>query len=454
VSFKSVDVYLPGLQPDGHLLNGVETLKMIGSRLAQAQDANGWKVTLAQKQIGGENAENGAHVLTSGKLKPGALLTKLVGEFTLIVRNLQSLTLPEERGSVETVRRELENLRETKDLKQVSKDLDSFVGTAIVKNYKPVTGRFAKLRSLGETFRSFLDNPAFWLTEDEELPAKFLGSILCPKACPGSFFANPPARRFALDIVEDQWLEVLELAASFSSPSTTDRIWTCGLTDAGLHNTFVSSDRGLELFDLGEPKLVPQPAFLTKFLMSFFHTLGMEDQEGESLSSGCWVNRFRVVGDRLDLTEETREKIPYIYEAYTTASEHFVNELFEGDERVRSLVVKYVVLQLLSDASFCLERWEIKGGGTERYGDRVDLSIAKWLWRSLWDIYIASHVYANLMDLSELPDHLSDLPDSKDSRVQQKSPIERAMNWWDSHVVGSIHHVTSQLSLGHSRESD
>jgi hypothetical protein len=454
VSFKSVDIYLPGLQPDGRLMNGVETLKLIGERLSQAQDANGWKVTLAQKQIGGENAENGAQVLTSGKLTPGALLTKLISEFTLIVRNLQLLTLPEEHGSVETVRREVENLRETKDVKQVSKELDSFVGTAIVKNYKPVTGRFAKLRSLGETLRTSLDNPAFWLTEDEELPAKFLGSILHPKACPSKFFTHPPSRRFALDIVEDQWFELLELAASFSSPSTTERIWTCGLTDAGLHNTFLSNDRGLELFDLGEPKLVPQPAFLTKFLMSFFHTLGMEDQEGESLSSGFWVNRFRIVGDRLALTDETCERMPYIYNAYTTASEHFVNELFEGDERVRSLLVKYVVLQLLSDASFCLERWEIKGGGTERYGDRVDLSISKWLWRSLWDIYIASHAYANLLDLSELIEDLSELPEVEDSRKQRKNPIENAMSWWDDVVVGSLHQVTSQLSLGQSHVND
>lgn len=443
VSFKSVELFVPGLCRDGHITDGVETLQKIGNRLARAQDVNGWKVTLAQKQIGGEKAENGAHVLTSGKLN-GDLLDRLVDEFTQVMRNLQQLTLPEERerASLEGVRNEIAALKDRPDPQRVSKELDSFVGSAIVKNYKPGTGRFAKLREMGGQFRSVITNPDFFLAEDEELPAKLLGSILEAGANPFKYFVEPPSRRFALDAMEGRWLEILEHAASLDSPSTTDRIWTCGLTDAGLHNTFLSNERGLELFDLGEPKLVPQPAFLTKFLMSFFHTLGMEDKD-ETSSSGEWVNRFRVVGgDRLTLTDETKSKIPYIYEAYKTASERFIKEIFDGDQRVRPLLVKYVVLQLISDASFCLEKWEIKGGGTERYGDRVYVSIAKWLWRSLWDLYIASHVYATLLDRVEL------------ANEPPKKPLDHARSWWDEVVAGSLHHVTSHLALGRSSASN
>jgi len=163
-----------------------------------------------------------------------------------------------------------------------------------------------------------------------------------------------------------------------------------------LHNTFLSEERGLEIFDLGEPTLEPRPGFLTKFLMSFWHTLGMESD-----GKGSWKVRFLVVrkdGDEcLSLTAETKEKIPYIRQVFTETVDHFIENIFNGDEHVRRLLLKYVVLQLLSDSSFCLRRWESKGGGAERYGDRLEYPMEKWLWRSLWDQYIACYVYDNLL---------------------------------------------------------
>jgi len=110
-----------------------------------------------------------------------------------------------------------------------------------------------------------------------------------------------------------------------------------------------------------------------------------------------WVNRFQIDGDRLALTTETRERIPYLYDSFNFAVNQFVNRLFRGDERVRYLLVRYVVLQLISDAAFCLDRWENKGGGRERYGQRVNENFEKWLWRSLWDLFIASHVHDRLL---------------------------------------------------------
>jgi len=400
VSVKTVDLCIPGLHKGGRVEGGVETLIEMGRRLNKLQDLHKWKVTLGQKAIGSDTAENGAHVLTSGKLRAD-LLRVLINEFTSVIRCLEHLTSPEERGSIVNVRTALESLHRSRDVTELPKELDSFVGTAILKNYMPGTGRFDKLREFGKRFRSYGgDSPVesfgesisrLFLAEDETVPVAVLGSVLNRGASPIEVFVESPSSVFALDVVESRWLELLEHATAVEERSASDRIWTCGLTDAGLHNTFLSSERGLELFDLGEPRFVPKPAFLTKFLMSFFHTLGMEEN-----GSG-WVNRFKVEGSRIALTSETALKIPYVYDAYTATSNHFVTQLFDGDDHVRLLLVKYVVLQLLSDASFCLERWEVKGGGTERYGERVGTSLSQWLWRSLWDLYIASHVHATLL---------------------------------------------------------
>ena len=154
------------------------------------------------------------------------------------------------------------------------------------------------------------------------------------------------------------------------------------------------------MFDLGEPTLEPRPAFLTKFLMSFFHTLGMEcDGPG-----GIWQNRFDIVHcpedniDRLSTTLETKEKIPYLLDAFNTTVDYIIKNVFYDDVNVRKLMLRYVVMQLLSDASFCLQRWESKGGGAERFGARSKDPLEKWLWRTLWDCYIASFVQSMLID--------------------------------------------------------
>jgi hypothetical protein len=186
---------------------------------------------------------------------------------------------------------------------------DSFAGQSISKNFHPEHGRFINLRILGDDFR--FGN--LFLKEKEELPARFLAAILQRGAGIEEIFDDAPANYSALDCTEERgWLDILEHAPQFSASSSaaTDCIWTCGLTDAGLHDTFLSEDRGLEIFDLGEPTLEPRPGFLTKFIMSFWHTLGMESD-----GKGSWKARFLVArkdGDEcLSLTAETMKKIPY-----------------------------------------------------------------------------------------------------------------------------------------------
>jgi hypothetical protein len=166
------------------------------------------------------------------------------------------------------------------------------------------------------------------------------------------------------------------------SPTALQRIWTCGLTDAGIHNLFVT-ENDLFLFDLGEPQLQSLPGFLTKFLFSFFHTLGMEED-----GQGSWVRRFDVQGEKLALTKETTELLPKAYDAFETCLDRIIEELLDGDGDLRWLLIQYVTLQLLSDTAFCLQRWEMKGGGRTRDHNH-NKGIEKWLWRALWDVYVA-----------------------------------------------------------------
>lgn len=388
VYFNWVSLEVPECTRENRTIeNGHTFLSELLEELVDEQKEQKWKFTVAQKMIGGPTAENGATILTSGKLKDG-LLARLIEDFTCVVRDLRKVTLPEETEGLEIVRTELEDIRKSKDISAVSKTADAFVGSAIRKNFAPQTGRLARLREFGERFRM----KSFILVENEEIPAHFLGQVLAPCAKLDSVFVERPARVSALDQMENSWLDLLEHATMFENRSATDRVWTCGLTDAGLHNLFLCSQRGVELFDLGEPQLSPQPAFLTKFFMSFFHAFGMEED-----SNGSWVRRFKVVGGRLSLTDKTGELIPYCYDAFTTTMDNFITEIFDDDERVQDLLAKYVVLQLLSDCAFCLMRWEEKGGGKKRFGARASEGMEKWLWRSLWDFYIACHVHQKLL---------------------------------------------------------
>jgi hypothetical protein len=379
---KQVILYIPEYDADRTIQHGFDFLANFGKVLSQAQTENFWKITLAQKSIGGPHSKNGAQCLYDGDLK-GEMLDTVVQEFVTIIRNLRSLTYDNENNGYERISQEMEGLKQSRDVTQVSTAVDSFCGSAICKNFTPGTGRFDYLRTMGQKFRE----SSILLCENECSPASYLGHVLDRDSKMADVFTTAPSERCALNLVEDSWLELLELATSFFHKSATNLIWTCGLTDAGLHNLFISKECGIELFDLGEPQLVPQPAFLTKFLMSFFHTLGME----EEADSAGWVRRFDIVDGKLALTPDTEAAIPYVCKAFNHTVDCFISELFEGDTKVKTLLLRYVVLQILSDASFCLQRWEQKGGGKERFRKRAEC-LSKWLWRTLWDLYIASFV--------------------------------------------------------------
>jgi len=86
--------------------------------------------------------------------------------------------------------------------------------------------------------------------------------------------------------------------------------------------------------------LEPIPAFLTKFLMSFFHTLGMEEDE-----KGDWVVRFEQDDSgKLQLTQQTKDILPRVMEAFNITMDRLINELFGGEEEVRLLLLRYVIL--------------------------------------------------------------------------------------------------------------
>ena len=405
IDHTNVDIHVPSLRSNTDDVDsgndGIEFIRRFGDELQKLEHKHEWKVTLMQKWIGGMDAINGADVLTSGHLTDQTLET-LILEFTDVMKDLDDLTLPQERDRhFNSILNEIEELRCSKDLRFVSKELDRFVGRSILKNFHPDHGRFHNLRLIGED----MQDDVLVLTMAEMIPAKFLGKLLEPNARMQDIFIDPPSPRMALDIVEETgWFSILEEATAFHDKASfhvaTDCLWTCGLTDAGLHNCFLSVERGLEMFDLGEPTLEPRPAFLTKFLMSFFHTLGMECVG----PGGTWKNRFDVVHgpddniERLSVTLETKEKIPYLVDVFNTTVEYFIKNVFYDDDSVRKLMLRYVVMQLLSDASFCLQRWEAKGGGAERFGERSKEPLEKWLWRTIWDCYIASFVHSMLIE--------------------------------------------------------
>jgi len=370
--------------------NGYDVLKDLVTELKALQRERLWKFTLGQKTIGGKSPRTVSSLLAAGLLH-GELLETLVTEFLKVIDDLQRLTTEAEADAMDEIQKDLVQIEETRQLEgeflanELSSVTDSFCGNNITKNWHPEKGRFVRLREMGEHFRS----RELILTPAEELPARHLGALLRAGSNLTDVYEADPANHTTFRPEIGWWQTLVEYAVvGVRSQAARRRIWNCGLSDSGIHNLFLSDDR-LWLFDLGEPSLQSLPGFLTKFLFSFFHTLGMEDD-----GSGGWVNRF-VPGDKLSLTKETEALLPMAYDAFETTLDRFSDELFNGDDTVRGLLISYVSSQLFSDTSFCLERWSIQGGGKSRESNH-HLRLEKWLWRALWDVYVAFDI--NTMD--------------------------------------------------------
>mmetsp|Transcript_7560 Transcript_7560/g.16262 ORF Transcript_7560/g.16262 Transcript_7560/m.16262 type:complete len:958 (-) Transcript_7560:151-3024(-) len=411
--------------------DGYASLLAFVHQLHGLQRIHNWKITLAQQTIGQSVSSTGRNkdgtdpkinscttassLLVQGKLE-GSLLHHLINEEIRVIKNLQLLTMPEELDVLEEVRREFDDLKsrlssDDRDgnnnvtAADVSPLANMFVGKAIHKNFHPINGRFVMLWNFGKDLAS----KKIHLKPKEVVPAKHLENLFCkrfgyrnsdgeriPKnSLESTFvlndeehskFSNNDDPHPIFDTGLDQWKSLLELALSMDHPSATNRIWTCGLNDGGLHNLFLNEEN-LWMFDLGEPSLEPVPAFLTKFLMSFFHALGMEEDE-----KGDWVVRFEQdENGKLRLTEKTKELLPKVISSFNITVNRLINELFDGKHRVRELLVRYVITQLISDAAFCIEKWRTKGGGDESRSDH-QYYLEKWLWRALWDIYASEEL--------------------------------------------------------------
>lgn len=366
---------------------GYAYLQGVVQQLIALQCKHAFKFTLAQKAIGGPSATTGMILLLQGLLR-GDLLAQLLKEYLLVIRYLQQLTYPQEVHVLDEVQREI--WKASFNPAGISSVADSYVGHAIKKNFHPKTGRFVKLRDMGASFRS----GRLKLTDGELLPGQMLGLLLKSDAQMEEVFASGLTGATALNFYFDSWHDLIHGAVNLKSEAAHRRIWTCGLTDGGLHNLFLEQGR-LWLFDMGEPAVMPLPAFLTKFLMSFFHTLGMEetvaDESSPGVSRSGWVNRFDPSGSRLALTPRTEEALAQAEAAFQMTLGCLIREVFDCDMEVTEMLIKYVILQLLSDAAFCLEKWQVKGGGSER-GDGRAAGLEKWLWRVLWDLYVAGHI--------------------------------------------------------------
>eukprot|EP00928_Gymnodinium_smaydae_P003657 TRINITY_DN11298_c0_g2_i1.p1 TRINITY_DN11298_c0_g2~~TRINITY_DN11298_c0_g2_i1.p1 ORF type:complete len:642 (-),score=96.40 TRINITY_DN11298_c0_g2_i1:26-1951(-) len=367
-------------------------------KLVGMQMTYNWKFTLAQRTIGGSAPVTASTVLTEGKLH-GRNLDTLLHGMLRVIHNLRALTSSEEAAKASDVRREVASCVSTALApSQISSSADAYVGFAIKKNFHETTGRFKFLIDLGESFRA----GSFRLTAEEGLPGEILGRLLWRGTVMQEVFEfdgeAKPNGLTALDVYVDPnaWRRVLELVLSINDNASVACLWSSGITDGGIHNLFLDTER-IWLFDLGEPALTALPAFLTKFLMSFFHVLGMQaapagDSDGAA-GVETWVVRFEEAnGKRLRATPETQKLLQLAREAFREALSRLVSEVFAGEQAVRGLLVEYVVLQLLSDAAFCLQRWRKKGGGARPVESLHPQPLEKWLWRAIWDVYVATDV--------------------------------------------------------------
>ncbi|KAL3909892.1 MAG: hypothetical protein SGILL_007908, partial [Bacillariaceae sp.] len=381
------------VSPDSVKLLRTSTMEMIGMKeytfLKQIYDQlmpimteNLFKFTLAQQRIGGPNAKTGNQWLYEKKLN-GKLLDALVSQFCNRVHNLQKLTMPDETNVIETIRDEVDEMEariSPPKADELSSIADQFCGNAIKKNFHPTKGR---LRFAARVCKDFREHKLV-LTSAEKIPANFLGRLFLPDALMSETFVDASSEPPLVRLQGSYWLNLLSRAVDNRKnmcPNATKRIWNSGLADAGIHNLFVSENE-LYFFDLGEPALMSMPGFMTKFLFSFFHTLGMQEDE-----NGEWIRRFIRQGDKLALTPETEELLPEAYNAFETALDGIITNVFDGDNGLRWILLQYVTLQLLSDAAFCLQRWEMKGGGRPRHGNH-NKNLEKWLWRAIWDCYV------------------------------------------------------------------
>eukprot|EP00536_Pseudo-nitzschia_multiseries_P014812 jgi/Psemu1/262445/estExt_Genewise1Plus.C_7700008 len=376
---KSIDQFSVELE----FSQGLDSLQNIYDGLHPMMTKHLFKFTLAQKRIGGENATTGNQWMYKGVLD-GLLLGNLISKFIKTIHNLQALTLPEEIDVADEVRKEVERIKASAaQADSLSTVTDQFMGNAIKKNFDPNKGR---MRLLRRTCREFQEN-LIHLEPGEELPAKYLGALVKEHASMSDVFVGASTEPPRIHPDKDFWINLMTQAVSDRegmSPNATKRIWTSGLADAGIHNLFLSTEH-LYFFDLGVPQLQSLPGFMTKFLFSFFHVLGMQEDENDHDE---WVRRFVPQGEKLALTIETNNLLSEAYYAFEVSLNRIIEEIFDGDNHLRWLLLQYVTLQLLSDASFCLQRWNIKGGGRPRE-DNYNKNLEKWLWRALWDVYIA-----------------------------------------------------------------
>lgn len=111
----------------------------------------------------------------------------------------------------------------------------------------------------------------------------------------------------------------------------------------------------------------------------------------EEDGDGDWVVRFEQTEGKLMPTDATKKLLPTIVHSFNITVDRLIEELFDGEEEVRILLVRYVITQLISDAAFCIEKWKTKGGGDASRSDHQK-NLEKWLWRALWDIYASEEL--------------------------------------------------------------
>eukprot|EP00929_Paragymnodinium_shiwhaense_P069709 TRINITY_DN35170_c0_g1_i1.p1 TRINITY_DN35170_c0_g1~~TRINITY_DN35170_c0_g1_i1.p1 ORF type:complete len:773 (-),score=203.65 TRINITY_DN35170_c0_g1_i1:187-2421(-) len=387
---------------------GYNALKNVMLPLQKVQWFNGLRFALVRDAVGDTEAQLGAKLAVTGQLKDDGLKT-ILESYKQLMADLTVMT-GEQTEYAGEVKLELEGIRKEEPFRYITSGSDAYCGLLINKNWNADTGLFNSANVIGQLFGG---SRCGKFNSHEMQPARYLTQLLQPDAALELTFEGLSGDT-PLNIFRDkkEAYKLMEDATEVGD-NAKKRVWSAGVMEATLNTLVVNPKRKkMWFYEVTKPVKVSQPAFVARLLASFWTTLGMEEAK-----CGSWVNRFKtpdLVGqsvldppnEALQLTHESKQLTDLMGRAFKEALMFFQKEVFDNDAKVCALLVKYTVVEILSDASYVLTKWrELRksdknpNSRKNKLANLVKASLeetgvmhAQWLWRSLWDFYIAGDI--------------------------------------------------------------
>eukprot|EP00929_Paragymnodinium_shiwhaense_P009663 TRINITY_DN113916_c0_g1_i1.p1 TRINITY_DN113916_c0_g1~~TRINITY_DN113916_c0_g1_i1.p1 ORF type:complete len:723 (+),score=210.83 TRINITY_DN113916_c0_g1_i1:51-2219(+) len=386
--------------------NGYNALKNLMFGLVETQKTYALKFAVGRTKVGDAHAKSAGRMLSEGELNadsPG--LSALVSSYMEVIKDLQALTSKKEKKLPRSINGDIAGLKTREEFLAVMPETDAYSGHNINKNYDPNTGRLP----FADVFGSELRAGMICVSQSELKPAVYLAHLLQMDTSLEMIFSKL-AGKTALNVYsEPNVLQGMLRQALEVNGAGRDRMWNAGIGDGSIHNVILSTaSKKIWFYDMGKPYIVSGPAFAAKFLSSFFIDIGMEAGDG-----GVWLNRFhepkgtyktvlQPPSEPLNLTAKGELALMRANASFSQALSTFTKDVFGDESAVCELMVRYVILDILSDASFVLARWKQKKTGTDgslspcKLGGKLAKTDkecnAQWLWRALFNYYVASSV--------------------------------------------------------------